>query len=344
VIVQCPYCATRFHVEDARLKGVTPRFRCSRCRQIFAAPSGKAAPSKPVPAPPPQPPAAAAAPETLSLPFEEPSWKDEAESHPAGDFSDATGEEEFTLGPIEPPKEFDLPPVDDASDAGAAAAPAPEEALGAGDFDQQNADAAAEDLEDENEMVMRSGDGGAQSERGKMVVIMLFLALIVAGYAGFAAALIASPALGERVIGAINERVPVLGSVGSERLLTRKVALTDIAASYQRIKDDTEVFMITGRAINTSSVALHGVQILGRLYDGAGQEIERKTIYCGNAISTKVLKDLSPREVSVLQTLNPPSRFFIEPGQSATFVIVFLKPPPAAADFSAQVVSAQRHV
>jgi len=341
VIVQCPYCATRFQLDDARVKGTSPRLRCSRCRQIFAAPSGKAAARKPTP--PPRLSPADAPPQSLSLPFEESSWKDEPEAPAAGDFSDAAADEEFTLGTGQPPKEFDLPPPDEPAEATAGAAAASDEALAEADLEEADADEPDGDVEDADEMTRRA-DTGVQSERGKLIVIAIFLAIVVAGYAGFAAALIASPALGERVIGAITQRLPLLGGFGNERLLTRKVALTDIAASYQRIKEDTEVFMITGRAINTSPVALHSVQILGRLYDAAGQELERKTIYCGNAISTKVLKDLSPREVSVLQTLNPPSRFQIEPGQSATFVIVFMKPPPAAAEFSAQVVSAQRHV
>ena len=112
----------------------------------------------------------------------------------------------------------------------------------------------------------------------------------------------------------------------------------------QRIKDGKDVFVISGKAVNTARTALHSVQITGKLLDATGKELEQKTIYCGNVISTKLLKDLSPREVSVLQTLNPPKRFMIEPGESSTFVIVFMDPPRAATEFSTQVVAAQRQV
>ena len=72
-----------------------------------------------------------------------------------------------------------------------------------------------------------------------------------------------------------------------------------------------------------------------------GRPLDEKVIYCGNVISTKVLKDLTPRELSVLQKLNPTKRFMIEPGESSTFVIVFMEPPRGAVEYAVQVVGAQ---
>jgi len=102
--------------------------------------------------------------------------------------------------------------------------------------------------------------------------------------------------------------------------------------------------VITGKALNTAPVALRGVQIRGTMYNNAGRAVEEKTIYCGSVISTKVLKDLTPRELSILQKLSPPKQFALEPGEAATFVIVFMDPPRAAVEFSAQVVAAQHQV
>jgi hypothetical protein len=69
--------------------------------------------------------------------------------------------------------------------------------------------------------------------------------------------------------------------------------------------------------------------------------LAEKTIYCGNVVSAKLLNDLSPRQVSVLQKMAPPRQFAVKPGESAGFVIVFMDPPSGAAELSARVVSAQ---
>jgi hypothetical protein len=167
--------------------------------------------------------------------------------------------------------------------------------------------------------------------------ILIFLAIVLAGYALLTRALFASPILCDKLVG----RLPLIGHLGDDRLLTRKVALSDVVGSYQRIKDGKEVFVITGKALNTAPVALRSVQIAGRLYDAGGQALDEKVIYCGNVISAKVLKDLTPRELSILQKLSPPKRFTIEPGESSTFVIVFMDPPRAAVEFSTQVAAAQ---
>jgi len=176
------------------------------------------------------------------------------------------------------------------------------------------------------------------AERGKVVAVFLFLTTVVIAYSVATATLFAEPALWDRWLG----NLPWIGTLRDDRLLTRKVALSDVAGSYQRIKDGKEVFVITGKAMNTAPVALHGVQIAGKLLDENGRAVDEKTIHCGNVISTKVLKDLTRRELSVLQTLNPPSRFMIEPGESSTFVIVFMDPPRAASSFTTNVVAAHR--
>ena len=175
-------------------------------------------------------------------------------------------------------------------------------------------------------------------ERGKVWALLIFLLMVVSAYAVVTRALFASPALCDRLIG----RLPLVGTGGDDRLLTRKVALSDVVGSYQRIKDGKQVFVISGKALNTAPVALHGVQIAGTLYDPSGRTLDQKTISCGNVISAKVLKDLTPQEVSILQKLSPPKRFMIEPGESSTFVIVFMEPPHDAAEFSTRVVAAQR--
>jgi hypothetical protein len=247
-------------------------------------------------------------------------------------------EEKFTLGAEEKPDDWAIThSVPDAETvAGPGHAPEPDMTPDI-PVEHFNEDRAEEDEEAE----LESPDDEADRTRrdgANLRALFVFLAFVVAGYGVLTRALFASPLLFDRTVG----RLPFIGRVGDDRLLARKVALSEVAGSYQRIKDGKEVFVITGKALNTSPVALHGVQIDGALYNNAGKAVDEKTIYCGNVISAKVLKDLTPRELSILQKLNPPKRFMIEPGESATFVIVFMDPPREAVEFSTQVVGAQR--
>ena len=150
--------------------------------------------------------------------------------------------------------------------------------------------------------------------------------------------MLANPPLTDRLVG----QLPIVGTLGDERLLVRKIALSEVTGAYQRIRDGKTVFVISGRAVNTATVPLHGVQIAGKLIGSDGGLLDQKVISCGNVISAKVLKDLTPQEVSILQKLNPPQHFTIGPGESSTFVIVFMDPPDAAAEFVTQAVAARR--
>jgi hypothetical protein len=299
--------------------------KCSRCRHVFPAPFSKKPPAA---RPPAQPKPAAPAHENLKLPFDDSAWKDDAQAFHSDDFTLLEPEERFTLGTEEPPGEPAVPTF--AAEPPPAPRPTPAKR-------QAVKEAPDEDDTDEEAEPMSEREQRAR-ERGKVRALLVILTMVVAGYAALARTFFASPAWSDRLL----SRVPLIGMLGYDRLMIRKVALSDVAGNYQRIKDGKEVFVITGKALNTAPVALHAVQIAAKLYNRSGRELDQKTIFCGNVISVKVLKDLTPRELSVLQKLNPPRRFMIEPGGASTFVIVFMDPPADAVEFTTKVVAAQR--
>jgi len=366
VIVQCPYCASRYRVEATRLAAPDAKLRCSRCQHVFPAPatdkrSAGTSPraEKSAATRPERPPPATA--ESLTLPFEQASWKDEGDGEnearvePVLTVPDT--DEEYTLGTDgetesltiddedevprleEPPPVVPAPLPPAAPIAAVAVDPAPLTEPPPAPVVVSEAEPFVIDTGRQvrpgrkaREPVM------ADSDRGKMVAILWFVGAVTLGYAVLTAALFANPGLADQWFG----NVPWIGSLRDDRALTRKITLSDVVGTYQRIKDGKDVFVISGKAMNTAPVPLQGVQIVGRLFDDEGRGMAEKVIHCGNVISTRVLKDLTPRELSVLQKLNPPSRFTIEPGASSTFVIVFMDPPKAAVSFSAQVVAAHR--
>ena len=340
MIIQCPYCTTRYELDAARMTGPNPMFKCSRCRHIFPAPSAgqhPAASETPGRAKP-SPPSA----ENLRLPFEETRGKKHADA-PAGDVNVTHSDEDFTLGTEEHPDDLTLPDEDAEPEMPPAPPPATlthdEEADEPHEMDVElSRDDDERAIEEEVPKRPRRPRTPPPRERSHMVPLFVFLALIVTGYGVLTSTLFTNPALSDKLVG----RIPLIGTLGDERLLVRKVALSDVVGSYQRIKDGKDVFVITGRALNTAPVALQGVQIAGKLFDNAGAPLDQKVISCGNVISTKVLKDLTPQEVSILQKLSPPKKFVIEPGESSTFVIVFMDPPRQAVEFTTQVVAAQR--
>ena len=338
MIIQCPYCATRYELDATRMTGPNPMFKCSRCRHIFPAPSG----GQRTPAPAAALGGAKSRPSSdanLTLPFEPAHSQEVAGSAAGHDLTVPETEEEFTLGTEEHPVQLTVPDDSEPELPQVHSPPLTRDAAA----DEPTADAGLRD-EDETEIEpevpkrARRRRTPRVRERSHVVPLFVFLGLVVAGYGVLNSTLFANPALSDKLIG----RIPLIGTLGDERLLVRKVALSEIVSSYQRIKDGKDVFVITGKALNTAPVALQGVQIAGKLFDNTGAPIDQKVISCGNVISTKVLKDLTPQELSILQKLSPPKKFVIEPGESSTFVIVFMDPPRQAVEFTPQVVAAQR--
>ncbi len=139
--------------------------------------------------------------------------------------------------------------------------------------------------------------------------------------------------------------IPLLGSsVFKNNHLRQRIALQSLRPSFQTIVGNRQVFVISGVAVNRNPVSVREVQVEGHIYNAAGKEIKRQDIWVGNAISPKIIRDLTAQEISILQKLSPQKRFQIPPEESAGFVIIFLKPNGEIKDFSCRVLSADGEV
>jgi predicted Zn finger-like uncharacterized protein len=344
VIVECPRCRARYRVESGLLER-DQTFKCSRCSNVFAyqAETGTPPPDPPLlrqpPEPPPAPVRPAAPPEpSRARPEQAP------DGRKAGSLSftfskpleAARAEQELLDEPTPPveaptPERSTIPPGERDYSFDVAEEKGPE-------FDEDPA--PDEPPSDEPRFVRGEEELRIQHEEATNPTrpYLLFLGMVVVAYAILTLDFRNHPARAERLLSS----VPMLGDVlAQDHLLQIKVHLQDVEGAYQEIKEDKTVFIVSGRAVNTWSEPVKGVQIESGLYDRAGQPIETRSIYCGNAMSLKVVKDLSAKEILLLQRLEPPKRFEIRPGESAAFSVVFLAPPAGLGEFTTRVVAAQ---
>ena len=136
--------------------------------------------------------------------------------------------------------------------------------------------------------------------------------------------------------------VPWLGpSVLKNDHLRHGIALQALRPGFQTIQGNREVFVLAGVAVNRNSMSVREVRLEGQIFNAEGKEIDRQIISVGNAISSKIIRDLTAQEISILQKLNPQKRFEIPPEESAGFVIVFLKPSAEVKNFSCRVLSVE---
>ena len=122
------------------------------------------------------------------------------------------------------------------------------------------------------------------------------------------------------------------------------IALQSLRPSFQTIQGNRQVFVLSGTAVNRNPVSVREVRLEGHIFNAEGKEIDRQIISVGNAISAKMLRDLTAQEISILQRLNPQKRFEIHSDESAGFVMVFLKPSAEVKNFSCRVLSVEAGV
>jgi predicted Zn finger-like uncharacterized protein len=157
-------------------------------------------------------------------------------------------------------------------------------------------------------------------DRAPFRTLMVLVGAITAFYGLFAASLIARPEDAQ----ALMSKVPLVGQgVGEERLWARRVRLEGVEATVQQTKDGRPALVISGLALNTATSPLQAVQLSAEILGPTGRVLDQKSVFLGNAVSARVLRDLTPQEISILQQVAPPKQFIVPPGKTASFAIVF---------------------
>jgi len=340
MLVQCPGCRTTYRVSEEAVATPKPTFRCSRCKNIFdlGAKSAAKAPRDNSEAP------SEASLDSQELSFSFPATKTLAEekreeiiselpapavaengpapreneaSPPDGEreeewslFKDSSAEEDFTLRSEKTPPRFSQP----------------DEAPFVFARERQNAT-------DENP------ERGAPAQRPLSVTPFLLLCgILLFSCASLTLLYKARPEIIEPVL----KSLPLLGpSISRNDYLRQGIVLQTSLTRFQRIQGNREVFLLSGAAVNRNRVRVREVKIEGFIFARDGTVIESRVITIGNAISPKIIRDLTQQEILDLQKQGPVKRFEIPPDESAPFSIVFFKTNAGAQSFGYRVLSAE---
>lgn len=312
MVIECPRCLTRFRLDDARLAGVRPLLKCSRCQHVFSAP-GSARPSRP-----PAPRRAEPEQESLSFSFDD----DDDDWQPGAVLGKEAAEEPFSLDIELPSSEPATPQRIERPARERPASRAVDDELAEEDFGEEEDTVAAE-------------SGGSISIRP----VLIFLLLVVGAYFVFARALYADPDWAQQ----ITSRIPLIGGGAQNRSLSRSLVLMGVDARYEISKEGKPVLLIRGEAQNQSPVSLQNVQVVTRLFDANDRPVAEQVAFCGNSVRPELVRDLNIRQIAILKGLKPPQRFAVQPGEKCPFVTIFTELPATVASFSAEVAAAQGH-
>jgi predicted Zn finger-like uncharacterized protein len=342
MLVQCPGCHTTFRVSENAVTAPKPTFRCSRCKNVFVlgAKTGHPAPSKPAPSAPRREEAA-----ELSFSFPAPDPEDTEREKIAATTNSATSGNGPAPGQNE--SSFVVPPKrgDDWTIA--------REQGGGENFGMRSKRSLAEfekpyeqtfQFGREKDMPAKRGEPAeptvapASSRPLSIMPYLLLCGVTLFFFSGVTAAYKAKPAWIESSIRA----VPWIGSsVLRNDHLRQGIALQTNRPQFQRIQGNREIFLLSGVAVNRNRVKVREIKIEGYVFGSDGKVIERQVITVGNAISPKIVRDLTHQEISDLQKQGPVRRFEILPDESAPFSIVFLKSNPDIKSFGYRVLSAE---
>ena len=139
----------------------------------------------------------------------------------------------------------------------------------------------------------------------------------------------------------VLRRIPWYGSaVFENRHIKRTLVFESLTSGVQPVMNQTEVFVISGKLVNRNDRSVHQVRIEAQLFDAEGKQVGRQITFVGNAISARIIQDMTFREISLLQSLMPQSAYRIPANKSADFTIVFPKPKAPVESFTCRVVSA----
>ena len=346
MIVQCPSCHTTYRVSDNLITNANPTFRCSRCKHVFvitvkpAAPAQEPEAKRPSPQPRPD--------QELNFSFsptEQPQPAAPSREERAGHV-----EPEETSKPATETEEplIDAPRVADTWSI-ASSPPAEEQpfTMIAREEPAQVAKTPARapaSREERPQFIAKpapSPEPATDSPLDQSLSTTPYLALCAALFIFFsivALAYKAQPAPVERLL----KKIPWLSSsLFRSDHLRRGITIQAVVTRFQRIQGSKDVFVVSGRAVNHNPVKVREVKVEGYTFGADGKIIEQQTTTLGNAISAKIVRDLSKEDITALQKQPPVKRFELPPEESSGFAIVFFKSSGDIKSFSFRVVSAE---
>ncbi len=378
MIIRCPNCSTTYRVSGSVFDAPKPTFRCNRCKHVFMVQVRLQLTEEEAPAAVERAEQQTAEtsgtadrndiPDEPDAPPDEGAWEDAVTEEdvlpPVADpATDAPAPPpEAIEATAEPPARADIDPDDDGADDTAPSyrgfeidSPEPElaetrtmepvEETSAEDEDPPVRDTRQPDFEIADDfLVPPAGEAtpppGRQGgdSRGSIVPLASILGLAVFAFVLVALIYQANP----QPLDSLIRRIPWYGNaVFDNRHFKQTLVVESLVSGVQPVLNQTEVFMVSGKLTNRNDRSVHKVRIEARLFDAEGQQIGQQVTFVGNAISAKIVQDMTLREISLLQSLKPQSNYRIAPNGSANFTIVFPKPKTAVESFSCRVVSAE---
>lgn len=327
MLVQCPKCKTTYKVSDDVVEGATPAFRCSRCKHTFELQRGtESAPRAGT--------QREAADENSELAFTfEPVTPAEPESARAADLRPLS---ELSSARVDRSAKFDsmetvksAPPLDSKSFRTADADSKLSASLGETHRMAQSTRESADKVLDIEPY---------REQRASVMPFLSLFGLLIILSAFVLAYQKTHPVASERWVASI----PLLGpSVVRNDHLKNRVLLKSVETKFQMLQGNREAVVLTGLAVNQNPLMIRNVQLSGQLFDHEGKEIERQTMWIGNAISLQIIRGMSAQDVTDLQRLKPLKTFEIPPGDSVPFAIVFLRPGKTLKDARCEVLSVE---
>lgn len=193
---------------------------------------------------------------------------------------------------------------------------------------------------DDDDLIPPREAGTAPSKHGSGSIVP-FVSLV--GLAVFAFVLVSVIyQMNPQALDSLMRRIPWYGgAVFENRHFKRTLAFESLASGVQPALNQTEVFVVSGKLVNGNDRGIHKVRVEAQIFDSEGKPLARQAIFLGNAISAKIIKEMSLREIALLQSLKPQKAYPIPPHESVNFTIVFPKPKAPVDSFSCRVLSAE---
>ena len=349
MLVQCPSCHTTYRLSDNLITAPNPTFRCSRCKHAFVL--GLRTDAGPAPKTTVAPPSHAPKEEDreLNFPFPPREAKERTQEDTEESMAPRIAHETSPQPTKEVPPSF---PVDNRHNDWSLAPTSPENeepfTMSKQRQFSQTDSPAQRPLEfkpDWRDSVpaqqeSRPVSAAESSEDGPIPTTSCF---ILCGALLFMFSFLALVHKAQpEIIEGFLKTIPWLSStVSRNNHLRQGIVLQTLRTRFQRIQGNREVFVVSGVAINRNPAKVREIRVEGHIFGAEGKVLERRITTVGNAVSAKIIRDLTTQEITILQKLTPPKRFELSPEEPTAFVIVFMKSSAQIKSFSCRVLSAE---